>query len=201
MGRFQDAEFLHKHVAAARQFVADTAADSFQKEIDHEVFSDSKYIPQFGSPLEAVFFVWWRASFHSYRSIGLQLLDQVDVEIDGERFRVDFEIAPSREEVKLLSEHNIAWSRVAVEMDGHSFHEKTREQVNYRNRRDRLLQKAGWRVFHLSFDEIQRRGESACFEVIIHAMESFAPSEKALGKAMRAQDAANFQREQESANA
>ena len=50
---------------------------------------------------------------------------------------------------------------IAVELDGHDFHERTKEQVTYRNQRDRLLQAAGWAVFHFSGSELYR-GQMEC---------------------------------------
>lgn len=46
--------------------------------------------------------------------------------------------------------------RILVELDGHDFHEKTKEQVTYRNQRDRDLQMEGWKVLHYSGSELHR---------------------------------------------
>ena len=43
---------------------------------------------------------------------------------------------------------------IIVELDGHTFHEKTPEQVAERNDRDRLFQGEGYMVFHFSYLEM-----------------------------------------------
>lgn len=175
--RFRDVQFLADHLAAAKQWVADCAADSLEEWADYIIFNESDYTPAFGSPLEAVFYVWWQTFVEGsmYKSRLLDLRDQVDVEVEGERFRVDFEMAPTQHLRERLTQTGLSWTRLAVELDGHTFHEKTLEQVTYRNRRDRLLQSAGWHVFHLSYDEVNRAGGAdACVEVMASAVQRAA---------------------------
>ncbi len=94
------------------------------------------------SPIEAIFWMWW-VTLESIEPGGngfpFSLLPQH--EIEDSKYRLDFAIP----------EHMIA-----VELDGHEFHEKTKEQVTYRNQRDRHLQAAGWTVFHFSGSELYR---------------------------------------------
>lgn len=56
--------------------------------------------------------------------------------------------------------------RVAIECDGHEFHEKTKEQVARDKSRDRALQIAGVRVFRFSGSEIYRRPRDCAREVL-----------------------------------
>jgi very-short-patch-repair endonuclease len=56
-------------------------------------------------------------------------------------YRVDF--AVHAEEIRLV-----------VEVDGHEFHEKTKEQAARDKRRDRDLQQQGWAVFHFTGSEV-----------------------------------------------
>jgi hypothetical protein len=60
-------------------------------------------------------------------------------------------------------------SPIGVELDGHTFHEKTLEQVTYRNQRDRALQQIGWRVYHFSFAEFTKNPRESILEVVEHA--------------------------------
>ena len=47
--------------------------------------------------------------------------------------------------------------KVAIELDGHDFHERTKEQVALRNERDRSAPQAdGWTVLHFSGSELVR---------------------------------------------
>jgi len=64
-----------------------------------------------------------------------------------------------------IQRHGVSWKPIAIEVDGHAFHERTREQVERRNERDRALQQAGWTVFHFSFTEMSARPEACILEV------------------------------------
>lgn len=45
---------------------------------------------------------------------------------------------------------------IAIEIDGHEFHEKTKEQVEYRNKRDMQLKMAGYEILRFSGTEINK---------------------------------------------
>lgn len=111
----------------------------------------------FDSPLEVVFLVWWK-TFETIELIsGVDLRPQVEVEAGGKTYRVDFLLEPSQS-VKTRS-----YPRIAVELDGHAFHERTKEQVAYRNQRDRDLQSSGWLVLHYSGSELVRDPQACVF--------------------------------------
>jgi very-short-patch-repair endonuclease len=90
------------------------------------------------SPLEAAFAAWWHV-VEMLQSHNFGLLAQY--EVDGGRYRLDFAVVEYY--VQNIPEPRI---KVAVELDGHDFHERTREQVDTRNIRDRYLGDAGWTV-------------------------------------------------------
>lgn len=102
---------------------------------------------KFESPIEAVFWVW----FESFRSLDVNVTNDVYnfglvpqhevVTSDGSLFRLDFAVPDFR---------------IAIELDGHEFHERTKEQVAHRNTRDRKLQTDGWTVLHISGSELWR---------------------------------------------
>jgi hypothetical protein len=104
----------------------------------------------FESPLEESFYVWWVAleQVVSGGNILVQLDPQFPVVIGDEHYRLDFR-------VKAWKRGDTAgnYPKIAVEVDGHEFHERTREQVALRDARDRALQKDGWVVFHYSWSE------------------------------------------------
>jgi Protein of unknown function (DUF559) len=111
------------------------------------------------SPLEAAFRVWWYvASLHRTSPVP-QLVYQHDVHVDGRTYRLDvaiFDTQPDGMRVPMI----------AVELDGHTFHERTRQQVVERNARDRALQSVGWTVMHFSYDEISANGLPCAVEVL-----------------------------------
>jgi very-short-patch-repair endonuclease len=128
----------------------------------------------FGSPLEAVFAVWFEAAQFPFREFEIQR--QVTVSgADGKNYRFDF-VLQSHLSPKVEL-------RIAVELDGHTFHEKTREQVTSRNRRDRALQRAGYQVFHFSYSEMTREPAQCIAEVIAAARESYANAEPPMPEA------------------
>jgi len=95
------------------------------------------------SPLEYAFMAWWEALalVNDCRYISLRPQFAI-VTSQRKEYRVDFLIVIE------------GGPRVAVELDGHAFHERTKEQVKLRDSRDRDLQADGWKVFHFSGSEI-----------------------------------------------
>lgn len=109
----------------------------------------------FESPAEAVFWVWFNAVQWSDNSILFTLKCQEWItDTSGERFRLDFRVYAADKALPL-----------AVEIDGHEWHEKTRDQVTKRNQRDRVLQSLGIRVFHFSFQELNDHPATCATEV------------------------------------
>lgn len=159
--RWRDSVFLRKQFVDAINFVAGSAAQAFKEAMDHYVFTDHPvYTPRFESPLEAAFWMWWQALCPSDCYFGRILDLRPQVEALG--YRLDFSIG-------LYTKHQrdgVLWKPIGIELDGHTFHEKTREQVTYRNQRDRDLQQAGWAIFHISFDEMNSRGGETVSEVL-----------------------------------
>jgi hypothetical protein len=104
-------------------------------------------LSQVESPIEAVFWVWWMtleirfwARLECPMPFGLVAQHVVQL-ADDVSYRLDFAVAKHR---------------LAIELDGHDFHERTKEQVIHRNERDRRLQLAGWTVLHYSGTELLR---------------------------------------------
>lgn len=79
---------------------------------------------------------------------------------DKQQYRIDFAIVHLK---------------VAVELDGHEFHEKTKEQVTARNRRDRDLQRHGWYVLHFSWSEVMSNPLGCALEVLNFAKDVEPP--------------------------
>ena len=167
---FLDLRIVEQHLDAAARDVAERAGRGF-----HQAVSGSlRHIPslQFDSPLEVLFWIWWEAGvfFGPFNfSDELSLSTQCEVVVRGQLYRVDFLIEPTRPELAGSRD----WTPIAVEVDGHGFHERTPEQVAWRDRRDRALQAAGWRVFHFSFSEFTRDPAGCVAEVFIYAREQW----------------------------
>lgn len=56
--------------------------------------------------------------------------------------------------------------KIAVECDGHAFHEKTKEQVAYRNQRDMELKSNGIDILHCSGSQIYKEPFGVAFDII-----------------------------------
>lgn len=124
------------------------------------------------SPIEAQFATWFSAARGHQLSLGnarfaLQLRPQTWVECEsGARYRVDFVMEPMDEWLRAALCRAGLSLRIGIELDGHDFHERTREQVIERNRRDRDLSGMGWRVLHYSGSELRRNPMVAVAEVL-----------------------------------
>lgn len=82
---------------------------------------------------------------------------QFPVTLRDRDIRLDFALFSSRSGMK-----------IDVEVDGHDFHERTKEQAQSDKSRDRLLQSMGWQVLRYTGSEVWRDAASCAFEVLIH---------------------------------
>lgn len=103
------------------------------------------------SPLEAAFIAWWMVMVEPFSS--LEMVSQHNVTARGRRYRLDIYCRPLRDGryAGLLGLEDAP--KVAIELDGHSFHERTTTQVTKANRRDRDLIADGWTMLHVSGSE------------------------------------------------
>jgi very-short-patch-repair endonuclease len=118
------------------------------------------------SPLEAIFYLWWvvAASVNGWEG-ELGVKPQHEVEVGGNRYRLDFAVIWPHANNKVIA------PLIAVELDGHDFHERTKDQVIRRNQRDRELQAAGWTVLHFSGSELVKEPWKCVAEVHDRAMD------------------------------
>lgn len=116
--------------------------------------------PEPESPIEVLFKLWWevvsRADWWAHWDL-CRLQPQATISLAQARYRLDFQVHCGDSATHRIADRcAIAAPLIGVELDGHDFHERTRKQVIARNRRDRELQAAGWRVFHFSGSELVR---------------------------------------------
>lgn len=133
------------------------------------------------SPLEAIFDMWWYLMVTAERiGTDVELVPQHPVIACGNRYRIDFLLQPNYERMRRLYDAGLDWPKIAVELDGHDFHERTREQVTHRNARDRDLQCDGWIVLHYSGSELVRDPEACVGDVYGKASAAIVIAERAL---------------------
>lgn len=109
-----------------------------------------------GSPIEQQLLTWLLPLFSygegAFRRNGHVLT--VQHRVVGERtYRLD---------IALVS----PWSRVAVECDGHAFHERTKEQAASDRSRDRDLTLRGWSVMRFTGSEIHSAPDRCALQVV-----------------------------------
>lgn len=98
-------------------------------------------------------------------SHGLYLLPQFRVG----SYRLDFGVC-------VFDEKGLV--KVAVECDGHNFHERTKEQAAHDKSRDRFLLEQGWPVMRFTGSEIHRDA-AACAKQVVHFLHSLMSANRA----------------------
>jgi len=120
------------------------------------------------SPLEKAFLGYWLLEFGSGNYInngnclelfapnwkqkinqGYETINKIVYQKNVWKYKIDFTFSC---EYPLMNKTFAAFD-IFVELDGHKFHEKTKQQVNYRNQRDAFLNKQGL-VYHLSGNKL-----------------------------------------------
>lgn len=110
---------------------------------------------QLESPIEAIFAMHWMVAEAQQPELEeiVTCFPHYAFRQDGELFRPDFTVGanvmPYEDMVSRMHDQVIV-----VELDGHDFHERTKQQVAARNRKDRAIQRRGWAVCHFSGSEI-----------------------------------------------
>lgn len=161
--------FVVEHRKVASGYIATQALCQFWKTCET---SETIERIEFDSPLEQAFYEW----FIAYQMVQQFATDNIAgdirirhhrlVTIGDETFELDFAIEPCVGEME-------GWTPIAVEVDGHEFHERTRAQVALRDRRDRVLQAAGWKVFHYSFGEFSKASIACMAEIFDFAFRQY----------------------------
>lgn len=131
------------------------------------------------SPIEAIFLIWWRVMADVVGiDRSLTLWPQFGfAPINGRNYRADFAIWPTNlDEIT----DDTPFNCVVVELDGHDYHERTKEQVIERNQRDRDFQEKGYVVLHFSGSEIHRDPDKVFLAVLDAAGRELARFKGAL---------------------
>jgi very-short-patch-repair endonuclease len=104
-------------------------------------------------------------SFNKKEKEYFWVANQCSVRANGHNYRADIMIAvPGHESDKYSP-------RLIVEVDGHEFHEKTKEQAKRDKERDRNLQMEGYRVMHFTGSEVFHKAYD-CASQVIKMLES-----------------------------
>lgn len=166
---FADMPIVQEHIHLAASELVTRMLVRFTESIEFGL-KHSSYL-HFDSPLEVLFYVWWEmaATLDQRLNDEVEIYPQQEVTLGDRLYRLDFMIRPSNP-ILAASKH---WTPLAVEVDGHAFHERTKEQVTLRDQRDRALQVAGWKVFHFSYSEFVNNPFMCVEEVRGFAIDNF----------------------------
>jgi len=137
-----------KTLESMKQRVAKDYEQRVRRDIDHNLVK---------SPIEQLFLLQW----HYLRAdeiCGVTLHPQEKIITNRGAWVIDFVVrSKSADEPR---------GTVAIELDGHEFHEKTKEQVAHDKRRERAIVRAGLPVLRFSGHEIWRDTRKCVQEVI-----------------------------------
>lgn len=138
---------LHRNVACSfAKMMTQEENETVIKRIERRMEAITKCCE---SPLEDIF-AWYWTAFSECQPFGdSRLVLEPQTWFDDREFgqyRFDFSVVLEQ----------LGPLKIAIELDGHTFHEKTREQVNRRNDKDRRMQLHGWKMLHFSGDELLR---------------------------------------------
>lgn len=169
--KFSDMPSVLEHLPrlgeAASEIVRVWIAPRLLKSIDVEV----------ESPIEAVFKLWWDALYPLMDPAqSVRLYPQFGFAPINERnYRADFVMWPTDlDELSRANRVGVTYNAIVLELDGHDFHERTKEQVIARNQRDRDFQEKGYRVLHFSGSEIWRDPYQVFTDVFVAASSEWS---------------------------
>ena len=119
------------------------------------------------SPIEFIFFI----AFEIYKLKTENLIyiePQIEIEAKSKKYIVDFLI-----EYDDLINNNLKENfKLIIECDGHEFHQKTKKQVEYDNKREYDLKMMGYQILRFSGSEIYNNSEE-CVKRVFNYIEEF----------------------------
>lgn len=105
------------------------------------------------SPIEQVFLMEWRF-LRVDEHYGVTIRPQKKLDLGGNSYVIDFMVESPDGKTKL-----------AIELDGHDFHEKTKEQAANDRARERMIVRHGYSIFRFTGSEVIRNPRKCVQEV------------------------------------
>lgn len=100
-----------------------------------------------------------------WRYIGIKIYPQCEIE----KYKADFALFKESHDA-VDNTHD--YKRVVVELDGHAFHDKDEKQRRYEKKRDRDMQKLGYKVFRYTGSEIVKDPFASAIECVSYLTNS-----------------------------
>jgi len=148
------ADELKPDVARRLSWYQQQLSKEFERQIEQDI-----EIRGISSPIEQIFLMQWRF-LEQAKKHDLVLKPQQKVDTSKGNFRIDYEISDPSGQLKL-----------AIELDGHEFHEKTKAQVARDKRRERAITFKGYTVLRYSGHEICNNVSGCIDEILSYAQE------------------------------
>lgn len=172
------------HFETAQKTIAHAQKYQFGEACRESSVRGLTFTKEIESPIEVIFLIWWEALTRASWQGGftrLLLYPQYQVQLQASTYLLDFRVGSNDEAVGAIARHvGFPEPLIAIELDGHAFHERTREQVSYRNQRDRELQAAGWKVLHISGSELVNKPAVAVGGVMAAAADAYGDFQRAV---------------------
>lgn len=104
-------------------------------------------------------------------------IPELGEDTDAARFIVAPQFKVDRYRIDIACFYTWTGKRVAIECDGHEFHEKTKEQAAHDKARDRFLSTSGWTVLRFTGSEIHKDPFGCALQVarFLAADEVYSP--------------------------
>ena len=125
-------------------------AKQYEKEVKSAINKHSVL-----SPVEQIFLMEW-VFCHVEQKKGWSLHPQKLLHTENGEFKIDFVVMGSGK------------SRLAIEIDGHEFHEKTKVQARNDRQRERAIMRAGHPVYRFTGSEVFANARSCVEEVVAY---------------------------------
>ncbi len=146
---------------SVEKFIREKASQTYGRSIENTTVFIETYLinlllihDEIKSPIEKMFFLEWHYQKIFIPDDGYILIPQYrDKDITGKYF-VDF-----------MATELLDNTKIAIEIDGHDFHEKTKEQVRLDKKRERFITKNVFKFLRFSGSEIYKSPIEALTEV------------------------------------
>jgi hypothetical protein len=97
-----------------------------------------------------------------HQSTWTMVLQQPSIEVEEGTIRPDFAVIS----IDAVDGVHVITGKTAVELDGHEWHERTKEQARSDRQRDRRLLRAGWHVARFTGSEIHEDVDACLLETL-----------------------------------
>lgn len=162
---------------------ASYVANLFEISIEEEIQAEG-----IESPIEQIFLIEWNfQEIQSGTKFPYYLVPQVPVERPGGKYILDFRIdflSHAIGDFDLPTLDAIQEPLLGIELDGHIWHEKTKQQVEHHKERERFLLSQGWALLRFAGSEIVRSPDKCVQETLSLAHKKYLEYRQALTAVM-----------------